>query len=328
MMTRNFFRMPTFVIPALAALLAAGSAHAAVDWASVPGKDVALFYPGQSSYEWALTAGDMSGATAFRTEGKDCAACHIGEEKDMGEHTVVNKARTFKTGEKPSIEPTPIAGKPGSIPATVKFANDGTNLMVHIDFKEGTQPDAKQDPAFATKVTVMFSASKVPQFNRMGCWSACHDDAASMASAAGAARTKYLPNTHAKLSRQGGGDALKPAAELAAMKADGYFLEYWQARVNPGAPAQAAAGTVFDKRTETKPSPVTAEATFANGTWSVTLTRKLAGGADAISFAPGGKYQVGIAIHAGHTAQRFHYVSFERSLVLDSGAADFVAVKK
>ncbi len=317
-----------YLMPALAALFAAGPVHAAVDWGSVPGKDVELFYPGQSSFEWAMTAGDMSGATAFRAEGKDCGVCHIGEEKDMGAHIVGGKARSFKTGEKPSIEPSPIAGKPASISATVKFANDGTNLMVHIDFKEGTQPNAKQDPAFATKVTVMFSAAKVAEFNRMGCWSACHDDASAMAGSGGATRTKYLPRTHAKLTRQGGGDALKPADELAKLKADGYFLEYWQARVNQGAPAQAASGTVFDKRTETKPSPVAAEATFANGAWSVTLTRKMAGGADAVSFASGGKYQVGIAIHSGYTAQRFHYVSFERSLVLDSGAADFVAVKK
>ncbi len=307
-------------------LFAAGTANAAVDWASVPGKDIVLFYPGQSSFEWSMTAGDMSGATAFRNEGKDCGTCHIGEEKDMGPQIVSGKARTFKTGEKPSIEPTPIAGKPGDVPATVKFANDGTNLMVHIEFKEGTQPDAKQDAAFATKVTVMFSAAKVPEFGRMGCWSACHDDAASMASGAGATRTKYLPKTHAKLTRQGGGDALKPAGELATLKADGYVLEYWQARLNQGAPAQAAQGTVFDKREEVKPSAVTAEATFANGTWSVTLSRKLAGG--AVNFAPDGKYNVGIAIHAGHTAQRFHYVSFERSLAINSGSADFVAVKK
>ena len=34
------------------------------------------------------------------------------------------------------------------------------------------------------------------------------------------------------------------------------------------------------------------------------------------------------AIHAGHTAHRFHYVSYERSLMLNSGTADLVAVKQ
>ena len=58
-----------------------------------------------------------------------------------------------------SIEPSPIAGKPGFITAVVKFANDGTNLYTHIDVKEGSQPDAKQDAANATKVTMMVSAA-------------------------------------------------------------------------------------------------------------------------------------------------------------------------
>jgi len=39
-------------------------------------------------------------------------------------------------------------------------------------------------------------------------------------------------------------------------------------------------------------------------------------------------YYVGFAIHSGHTAHRFHYVSYERTLAINSGAADFVAVKK
>jgi hypothetical protein len=37
------------------------------------------------------------------------------------------------------------------------------------------------------------------------------------------------------------------------------------------------------------------------------------------------RYSVAFAIHAGHTARRFHYVSFERSMVLDAGAAGFIA---
>ncbi len=307
--------------------LSAPPARAAVDWGSVPGKDIVLFYPGQSSYEWALTESEMSGAKSFRTEGKNCDTCHIGEEKDMGPQIVTGQKRVFKTGEKPSIEPTPIAGKPGSIPATVKFANDGTNLLVHIEFKEGTQPDAKQDPATATKVTVMFIPKAASEATRTGCWAACHDDAASMPSAAGANRTKYLPRTHAKLTRQGGGDALKPDADLAKLKADGYVLEYWQAKLNPGAPASAVSGTVFDKRQETAPSRASAEASGSAGNWSVTLSGKMAGGGP-IDFQQGGLYQVAIAIHSGHTAKRFHYVSFERTLAIGSGAADFVAVKK
>jgi cytochrome c-type protein NapC len=289
----------------------------AIDWASVPGKDVVLLYPGQSSLEWTLTNGEHDGAVKFK-QGKNCKDCHIGEENKMGPLIASGKVN----------EPTPIAGKPGNITATVKFAHDADTLYVHLDFAEGSQPDAKQDPKFATKVSFMISDAKVPEADRVGCWAACHDDETDMASAAGATRTKYLNKTHAKITRQGGGDELKPADDLAKLKADGYSLEYWEAQLNQGSPASTTAFTVFDKREEAKPAAVTAEASFANGTWSVTLARKLHAGGPYKDIDAGKPFNVGFAIHAGHTARRFHYVSIEQSMVLDQGTADFVAVKK
>jgi cytochrome c-type protein NapC len=314
------------IVAATAFAVAFGpSANAAINWASVPGKEVVLFYPGQSSWEWALTKSDMSGAEDF-LKGKNCSVCHIGEEKDLGPQIVTGKPRVFKTGEKPSIEPTPIPGKPGAITATVKVANDGTNLYVHLDFNEGAQPDARQDPANATKVTVMFDNGRVPEANRGGCWAACHDDLTAMPSAQGGTRTMYLPKTRAKLTRQGGGDALSD--QLAKLRTDGYQLEYWQALLNPGQPARAATQLVFDKRDVSSPSIVTAEGTNAGGAVSVTISRPLNPPPPYSSIAPGNTYHIAFAVHSGHTARRFHYVSYERSLVLNSGNADLVAVRQ
>lgn len=301
----------------LAGTMGFPAAMAAPNWSGVPSKDVALFYPGQSSWEWVMTQSDHSGADKFKG-GKNCAACHIGDEKNMGALLVSGKMN----------EPTPIPGKPGAITAKVQFAHDAQNFYVHLEFAEGNQPNAKMDNAHATKVTMMLDDGSVPEANRAGCWGMCHDDASTMPSAAGSARTMYLGKTRAALSRQGGGDTLKPAGDLAKLKASGYVLEYWQARLNPGAPAVAVNGIVFDKREETKPTAVTAEATNSGGTWSVTLSRKLNAGAGFVALVPGKRYTVAFAIHSGHTAKRFHYVSFERSLVLDQGAADFVAASK
>jgi cytochrome c-type protein NapC len=323
----NMFRHFSVAV-GFASLLAVPAAHAAgIAWASVPGKEVVLFYPGQSSWEWALSAGSMSGADDFR-KGKDCAACHIGEEATMGPQIVTGAPRVFKSGEKPSIEPTPIPGKPGAIAATVKVANDGTNLYVHLEFKEGAQPNAGQDAANATHVTVMFNNGKVAEANRGGCWAACHDDNTAMPSAAGANRTMYLPKSRAKLTRQGGGDTMADAGTLATLKSGGYQLEYWEALLNPGQPAKAAAEIVFDKRAPASPALVTAEATLAGGTWSVTIGRPLAAGAPYFPIVAGEKYFLAFAIHAGHTAHRFHYVSYERSMMLNGGSADLVAVKQ
>jgi hypothetical protein len=274
---------------------------ASIDWASVPGKDVTLFYPGQTSWESRITLGQHPGAQKFR-DGKNCFACHNGDEKGYGTLLVSGKKN----------EPTPIAGKPGSIVANVKFAEDAQDLYVHLEFKEGNQPDAKMDPKFDTKVTMMLIDSSVPEAMKAGCWTSCHEDSASMPGAKGADRTLYLSGTRAA------------GADLAKLKANGYYMEYWQARLNPGQPAQAANGIVFDKRTET-PTDVTATGQCAGGACSVTLSRKLDAGK---KLAAGKTYTVGFAIHAGHTAKRFHYVSYERSLVLGQGTADFVAVKK
>ncbi|MGE5505175.1 MAG: ethylbenzene dehydrogenase-related protein [Actinomycetota bacterium] len=297
------------------ACLAAGPALA-VDWAAVPGSPVTLFYPGQSSYEWVLTPGDHGGAAKFR-EGKNCRECHKGEEQTMGSTLVSGKKN----------EPTPIAGKPGFLPVTVKVAHDDKMLYVHLEFAEGSQPDAKQDPNFATKVTMILNDGGVPEANRAGCWVACHDDAARMPSAADADRPKYLLKTRAKVTRTGGGDELKPADELSKLAAAGYRLEYWQARLNPGAAAVAANGIITDKRQEANPVAAKADATFAGGKWAVTLSRPLSAGAPFKDLVPGKTYTVGFAIHAGHTARRFHYVSFEHTLVLDQGDADLVAKK-
>jgi hypothetical protein len=313
-------------VAVLGVLLSLATAQAAaIDWSKVPGKDVVLFYPGQASWEWALTPTDMSGADDFR-KGKNCDVCHIGEEKDMGPHIVAGKPRVFKTGEKPSLEPNPIAAKPGAVAATVKVANDGTNLLVHLEFNEGAQPDARQDPAYATKVTVMFDNGRVPEANRGGCFAACHEDALGMAGGGGA--TMYLPKTRARMTRQGGGDALKPEADLEKLKADGYQLEYWQAMLNPGQPAKAVTELVFDTRSVAAANIVSAEAKQTGGVWAVTLSRPLAAPAPFTSLAAGSTYYVGFAIHAGHTAHRFHYVSMPRTLAINGGTADLVATKR
>ncbi|EME70056.1 cytochrome c-552 precursor [Paramagnetospirillum caucaseum] len=288
----------------------------ALDWAGVPAKEVVLFYPGQSSLEWVLS-GDHGGSGKVKS-GKACKECHLGEEKDMG--------ATLVSGSK--NEPAVIPAKPAAITAGVKVAQEGGKLHVRLEFKEGAQPNSKMDPDFATKVTLMLDDGKLPEAAQAGCWGTCHEDAAKMPAGGGADRTKYLNRTRAKPGRQGAGDELVAAADLEKMQASGQLMEYWQARLKPGAAAQAAGGTIFDKRTEVKPSPVTAEASLAGDTWTVTLSRPLAASAPFKAIEAGKTYNVGFAIHAGHTARRFHYVSLEHSLMLDKGDADLIAVKK
>lgn len=294
-------------------LLLVSAPAGAVDWTKAQGKEITLFYPAQMSWELLLTQKEHSGAEKF-LGGKDCRQCHEGEEQASGKVLVADK----------NFEHAPIAGKPGSIKATVKAAHDADSLHIRIEFAPGTQPDAGMDKEFATKVALMLDDGKVAEATRGGCWGACHDDSARMASAGEAETTKYLAHSRVKMARTGGPD-IKPAEDLQKARDAGGFLEYWQAKLNPGAPPVFVDGTVLDKRQENAVSAVNGTATFENGVWAVELVRKLNAGAGHKAFAAGQTYTVGFSVHAGHAAKRYHYVSLEKTLVLDQGSADFVA---
>jgi hypothetical protein len=309
---------------AAVAVLAIGATFSlpvqAIDWDAVPGTDVTLFYPGQASWEWVLTKSDHSGAPKFR-EGKNCIECHGGEEADMGALIVSGK----------KLEPTPIPGKRGSVKATVKAANDGQRLYVRLEWPEApalTGP--KMDPDFENKVTMMIDDGHVLEAKRAGCWGACHDDAIGMASAKpGTDLTKYLAHSRTKITRQGGDENYKSDAEIAEMLADGQYLEYWQARFNKDGKPVAVDGYILESRHQNESALVNAEASLADGNWTVVLSRALQVGAPGHkNLAPGTIYNVGFAIHDGNAAHRFHYVSFEHTLVLDQGNADIVAVRQ
>ncbi|MGQ0429475.1 MAG: ethylbenzene dehydrogenase-related protein [Gammaproteobacteria bacterium] len=300
---------------ALVAGLAFPLASPAVDWAKVLEKELVLFQPGQASWEWALTERDHSGAPKFR-EGKNCKGCHEGEQSDIG-------AKIAKGGK---LEPAPIAGPPGGLGLRVQAAHDADRLYFRLRWKAGPANGKKMDPQVAARATVMWGDGAVKEAARAGCWGSCHDDGIGMASAAPDGKiTKYLGASRVRLSRQGGGENYKSPAELQALIQQGTFLEYWQARLNPGRPAEAASGYVLDKRHADAQAFTRAEASFANGEWTVVLSRPLRSAAPTQKTLAAGKpYAIGFAIHDDYTDHRFHYVSLEQSLVLDGGAADFV----
>lgn len=289
----------------------------AVEWSGVPAKEVVLFYPGQASFEWSLTQSDHSGAEKFR-EGKQCGECHRGEETKIGDLIVSGK----------KLEPDPIPGKRGSIKAEVRTAHDAERLYIRIEWPDSPPLSGpKMDEEFEEKVTVMISDGTVVSAKRAGCWGSCHDDAIGMPSDPGGAElTKYLPRSRTKLSRQGGGENYKSAAELQELLGQNQFLEFWQARLNQGAPAVPADGYILEKRHQSDSPAVSAEATFADGKWAVVLSRPLSASRPGhLNIAPGQTYYLGFAIHDNHAEHRFHHVSFGYTLVLDSGNADFVA---
>lgn len=289
----------------------------AVDWNSVKGVDIKLFTPGQASWEWVLTESDHSASKSVR-KGANCRECHDGEEEKIG--------ALIASGKK--LEPNPIAGRPGSIKVNVKAAHDKENLYVRLEWRGSAQAGGqKMDPEFQSKVALMLSDGTVKESRIAGCWATCHDDAVHMASAEqGKKITKYLFSSRTKVTRQGGGENYKPDAEIKALLGSNAFLEIWRAKLNNGQPAVAEDGYILDKRTKQKDPAIKAQSQYADGKWTVVLSRKLKQPGTGYLGLEGGKvYQFGVAVHDNYTEDRYHHVSFGYTLAIGNGKADVVA---
>lgn len=314
---KRCYRITALWSGAVCALILSSPSAWAVNWDAVKGRDVVLFFPGQASWEWVLS--DHSAAKTVRSGGK-CRECHETEEADMGKKMV--------TGQK--MEPAPIPGKPGSIPVNIKFTHDAARIHVRLTWKDtGFHSGAKKDVDHPVKVAMMIGDKQVKESSVAGCWGACHDDSTGMASAADAKRSLYLGASRTAITRHGGGDNVKPDAELASLLASGNFLEFWQAEVKSDQSVNVKDGYIFEKRNISKTPLVEANAELKNGTWTVTMSRKLQiEEKGRRAFQPDQIYNVGFALHDDYAEGRIHYVSFGYTLALDKGDADFIAAKQ
>ena len=257
------------------AFMALGShaAMAAPDWNKAAKSTVYVFHPGVTPIDWVQGKGEHSGASGLK-KGEACAGCHIEDGK---------LSLDLKRLASKELEPKG-APKTMSYPVTVQAAYDATNLYVRLTFKEPGGGFDHSDKDNELKATVMFPNDKVPLGEQAGCWAACHKDARTMPGAA-ETKTKYVS---------------AGAMELMQWKSSGG--------------GKAVDGMVSDKRNmESGKAGVMAEATKAGDTYTVTFTRKLAGG---VNLAPGKTVPFGIAIHSDHAAGRFHHVSFGQTLGL------------
>jgi nitrate/TMAO reductase-like tetraheme cytochrome c subunit len=314
------------------------------DWEGVPVTDVALLYPGQASLEWVLKGSDHGGGRAVRRAGDRCSECHKGEQMDMGAKIV--------TGEK--VEPTPIPGKRGGIAMTVQAKHDGENISFRFQwpdtdhtptpFAEGGKMDADNQ----IKLAMMFDDGKVEMAEQVGCWVSCHHDSRYMPDTpdAGAMAafadmistsdgiTKYTKGSRTELEYKGKNgkprgawDKLIPPEELSAKLAEGAFMD--MIRFKSGNGGETEAGYVLADRQLAPNELVQGTGNLENGTWTVTITRPLAatqpGG---VAFETGKTYTIGFAIHDDHTTARFHHVSLEYRLALDTAEAEINVVKK
>jgi hypothetical protein len=305
----------TLIASALGLMLTsiAGLALAAPDWGSVPVRKVTVFHPGASGVEWILNGLQHGGAVGLK-KGERCTSCH----EDASSQNIDINAEKIMKGEvlkSDKLEPKPVTNHAGTVPVNVQAANDGTNLYLRFSWKEPKGGMDAMDKDNPVKLAVMLEDNKVIAKDAKGkevqigmaggCWGTCHTDARTMPAATDDKKTKYVT----------GGSV-----------ASGNYYDLMQWKSGKG--AKPVDGYVADKRVMTGGKAlVSAEGKKDGDTWTVTFTRKLAGGGEGdIALVSGKAYNMGFAIHSDNTAGRFHHVSFGYSLGIDT-KADITAAK-
>ncbi len=251
-----------------------------IDWPKIPAKSITLFYPGQSTYDFLLSADHKKGDKQV-AQGKACISCHEGDEKDLGNKLVKGAG----------IEPTAISGKNGTIDVAVQAAHDAEYAYFRFQWKtnmnrEGRMHDylrfdgtawkwyghdrndkavrsGEQPPLYEDRFSIMLDDGKVERFAQQGCWVTCHNgmrDAPNVASADAVKKhplfgdagwkeneiRKYLASTRTDGASW---DKTKPVEDIAKLKAAGGFLDLMQWRVNRSAAiGMADDGYVLESR--------------------------------------------------------------------------------
>ncbi|MDD2883102.1 MAG: ethylbenzene dehydrogenase-related protein [Rhodoferax sp.] len=240
---------------------------AKINWDKIKPTTVALFFPGQSTYEW-LRSDEHKGAGKETARGDACVTCHDskGVEKRMGEKIV-------KGGR---LEPTPIPGKSGYKDLKVQAAYDDQNAYLRFQWKtDNPYPgnehqylrfdgkewkvwgfpkldkvvhDGNQPGIYEDRMSIMIDDGKVAGYAEQGCWLTCHDgqrdnpkqftkeEAAENALLKAIKKNdvrKYLPDSRTDPSDWKTGKSME---DIAKLKAEGKFVDLiqWRAhRSNP-----------------------------------------------------------------------------------------------
>lgn len=272
----------------------AGGACAAPDWSAVKPVKLTLFYPGQASLEWVMDKAEHSAVPDILNKGRTCAKCHLGDANEVGDKIVKGQPAGNK---KAPIEPKPIPGKAGFVPAQLQIAHDDSKIYFRLEWESPKGGAPKQDDKNEVKATILFDGGgTVEGANLNGCWATCHDDLRTMKNAKDDKTSKHIKD---------------------ANLAGGKFYDLLQFRSGKG--EKPVDGHIAEKRVmEGGKSLVKAEGKKDGNKWVVTFERELAGkGTGDHTIAPGKMYNFGVAIHEDYSNARYHYVSMGYQFALD-----------
>ena len=292
----------------------------AIDWEQVESSEIRLFHPGQSSLEALLDPEfhDERAVQRFQM-GRSCTYCHEGEEAEKGERILGDR----------SIEPEEFDGRAGHLDLEVQAAHDGERLYLRYRWDEGGSAGDPMAPDVQARVTSMFTDGSIQESQNAGCWAACHDDLSGMASdTPDLDLTKYYMHSRTGITRSGGGENFRDDAELAQALEAGMFGEYWGADITGDDSAEGRGGYVLEARHAHDDPDVNATVERDGDSFVAEISRPLAGNETRLALESGNLYHGGFAVHDDHTKGRFHYVSLNYTLSIDSDEGDVAAMEQ
>jgi cytochrome c-type protein NapC len=266
----------------------------ALDWAATTPAEIALFFPGQMSWEKALTASAHKGAPKIRA-GESCAECHADETVEVG----ASQAEAVR-----------YAGR-SAMTVQVRAAIEGGEIHWQI-----SGPLAGGAPS----VAIMLGTDAIKTTALAGCWGACHDDAPGMASDTGQKLGKYLARSRLKSTATGGGADVRPAADLEAALAAGEFFELIEVESS----GKVERGHVLDRLHE-KAVDGAGSMRVEGDRWIAEVKRPLAAAKPGeIALSAGAVYHYGVAVRDPGAKKHQHLVSLAHRFSVGGGSADLV----
>lgn len=245
-----------------------GTGPSAINWDKIPTTKVALFYPGQSSYQWLRDETKHKGAARETARGDACTSCHDDETEEA------TQGAKILSGKHP-LEPHAgvLKGKNGHIDMTVQAAYDDKNAYLRFQYKThnpnhpgndypGYRYDGKEWKAYGgmrlnknvlegktpivyeNRLNIMLDDGKVPGFANQGCWLTCHDGERDMQKEP--TRDQVQANALMKAIKKNDVRKFLPATrtdpmdwktgksveEIAQLKASGQFVDLMQWRAH------------------------------------------------------------------------------------------------
>jgi len=300
-----------------ALLLPSGVTAQTVDWSKIQGKTIKVFYPGVASWEFVRSDDHGTGALPVRSFKKACADCHVGQngEYDINADKIISGTLKMSSSKKP-FEPDPLPGMPGFKDVQVKAAYDSQNIYLWFQWPGSGASVA--DPSLAKKeeadrLSVQLN-NTIKSFALYGCFMTCHNDENGMPDNNGKDVKLYGYYTRNK------DGSMKSQSTLNNYMSKGLFVDLWTTQFI-GHDVKVTDEYILSTRAKDDHNDVSASGGYADGKYTLMLTRKLSDGdKQDLQLQEGKTFHIGIAIHDNKNSGRKHYVSFPLSIGLNSPA--------